>query len=132
MSIHLKLIGVVMIFLAIVHVIFPNYFKWKEELKELSLINKQLMYVHTFFVAFFVFLLGLLCLFSSVEDFKTPFGARIALGISLFWGMRLYFQFFVYSSTLWKGKLFETIIHILFSCLWVYFTAIFFLLFYQV
>jgi len=128
MNIHLKIVGIIMVFLAIVHVIFPHYFKWKEDLKSISLINQQLMYVHTFFVAFFVLLMGLLCLFSVPEDYQTPIGSKLALGISVFWAVRLFFQFFVYSSKLWKGKLFETIIHILFSCLWVYFTSIFFLL----
>jgi hypothetical protein len=131
MDIHLKIIGIIMVVLGIIHVIFPRYFNWKEDLKSISLINQQLMYVHTFFIGFFVFLLGLLCLFSSVEDFKSPIGNKIALGISIFWGVRLFFQFFVYSSELWKGKLFETIVHVLFSCLWVYFTVVFFLLFYS-
>lgn len=130
MDIHLKIVGIIMVILGIIHVIFPRYFNWKEDLKSISLINQQLMYVHTFFVAFFVFLLGLLCLFSPKADFNTPIGSKIALGISIFWGVRLFFQFFVYSSKLWKGKLFETIVHILFSCLWTYFTIIFFLLFY--
>ncbi|KOY85171.1 hypothetical protein AD998_02495 [bacterium 336/3] len=131
MDIHLKIIGIIMVVLGIIHVIFPRYFNWKEDLKSISLINQQLMYVHTFFIGFLVFLLGLLSLFSTQADFNTPIGSKIALGVSIFWGVRLFFQFFVYSSKLWKGKLFETIVHVLFSCLWVYFTVVFFLLFYS-
>ena len=34
--IHLKIIGVVLISLSFIHVIFPSYFKWKDELKEMT------------------------------------------------------------------------------------------------
>ena len=111
--------------LALVHIIFPKYFNWKEELKSLSLINKQMMTVHTFFVALVVFLMGLLCLTSSTELVETRLGKTISLGLAIFWSLRLIIQFFGYSSKLWKGKLFETIIHILFSGLWIYLSVIF-------
>tara|TARA_R110000737_G_scaffold217581_1_gene233983 strand:- start:720 stop:905 length:186 start_codon:yes stop_codon:yes gene_type:complete len=48
MEVHLKIIGVLLMALALVHIIFPKYFNWKEELKSLSLINKQMMTIHTF------------------------------------------------------------------------------------
>jgi len=65
MEVHLKTIGVVLIMLSIVHVIFPKYFNWKKELASLSLINKQMMEVHTFFIALTVFLMGILCFTNS-------------------------------------------------------------------
>jgi hypothetical protein len=37
----------------------------------------------------------------------------------------------VYSSILWKGKTFETAMHILFSILWVYLSIIYFLIFWN-
>lgn len=115
--------------LALVHLIFPNYFSWKDELKKLSLVNRQMMEVHTFFIAFIVFLMGLLCVTSYTDLIQTTLGKRIALGLSVFWGVRMLFQFFVYSSQLWKGKKFETIVHIVFSLLWAYLTTIFFLVY---
>ncbi|MDX1959821.1 MAG: hypothetical protein SFU98_14715 [Leptospiraceae bacterium] len=127
MEIQLKLIGVILILLALVHGIFPRYFDWKEELKNLSLINRQLMWVHTFFIAVTVFLIGILCLLSSNDLVNTSFGRKISLGLSAFWTLRLYFQFFVYSSELWKGKLFETVVHILFSIFWFYISLVFLL-----
>ena len=114
-----------LIILAIVHAAFPRRFKWKDELSSLSLINRQMMVVHTFFIALTLLLMGALCIYNSNEIINTPFGRIIALGMFIFWGVRLVFQFFVYSSDLWKGKKFETLIHILFSLLWLYFTAIF-------
>ncbi len=125
MYIHLKIIGVLLIALALIHIVFPKYFNWKKELKSLSLINKQIMTVHTFFIAFTVFLMGLLCLTSSTELIETHLGKKILLGLGIFWVVRLFVQFFVYSSDLWRGKKIETLIHILFSILWIYFSAIF-------
>lgn len=125
MEIHYKIIGVILIVLAFVHVIFPKYFNWEKELKSLSLINQQMMKVHTFFIALVVFLIGLLCLTSSEELIHTALGKKISLGFGIFWGFRFLIQFFGYSSKLWKGKKFETIIHITFSLLWTYFTYIF-------
>lgn len=126
MGIHYKIIGIILIILALIHVIFPKYFHWREELKSLSLINRQMMEVHTFFIAFFVFLMGLLCFFESHDLIYTRLGKIISFGFGIFWLTRLIFQFFVYSPKLWKGKRFETIVHIVFSLLWAYLTVVFF------
>ena len=125
MEIHFKAIGILLMLLSISHVIFPRYFDWKEELKSLSLINRQMMIVHTFFVALAVFLMGLLCITSSSELVHTTLGKSVSLGLGVFWLIRLLVQFFGYSSLLWKGKKFETFIHILFSLLWLYISIVF-------
>tara|TARA_R110002072_G_scaffold21319_2_gene75882 strand:+ start:1153 stop:1548 length:396 start_codon:yes stop_codon:yes gene_type:complete len=130
MQIHLIIIGILLIALALVHIIFPKYFNWNKELKSLSLINRQMMTVHTFFIAFTVFLMGLLCLTSSNELIETILGKKISLGLGIFWTVRLYIQFFGYSTDLWKGKKLETSIHILFSIFWVYFSSIFLINYY--
>ena len=124
---QIKVIGGLLIILALLHAWFPAYFKWKQDLSSLMLINRQIMQVHMFFIALGVFLMGILCLQSSHELLYTPLGRRLLLGMSIFWGLRLTFQFFVYSSRLWKGKLFETTIHVLFSLFWMYVTVVFLL-----
>jgi len=125
MDIQIRIAGIILISLSLVHIIFPKYFNWKQELESLSLINKQMMIVHTFFVALFVLLMGVLCLVSTKELIETNLGKTISLGFAIFWTIRLYIQFFGYSSSLWKGKRFETIVHILFSVLWLYFSLVF-------
>ena len=130
MQIHINIIGILLIALALVHIIFPKYFNWNKELKSLSLINRQMMAVHTFFIAFTVFLMGLLCLTSSNELVETNLGKKISLGLGIFWTVRLLIQFFGYSTDLWKGKKLETSIHILFSIFWIYFSSIFLLNYY--
>lgn len=125
METHLKIIGFFLIFLAVVHIFFPKYFKWKSELQSLSLINRQMMIVHTFFIALVVLLMGLLCLFSPKELIETELGKTISLGFGVFWSIRFIIQFVGYSSKLWRGKKFETIIHVIFSLLWAYLSIVF-------
>lgn len=131
MLIHITIIGWILVALALVHVIFPNYFNWDEDLKNCSLINKQIMSVHTFFIAVTVFLIGVLCITSAELLLETELGKRVLLGLGIFWGLRLYAQFFMYSSDLWKGKKFETVVHIVFSILWFYVTTVFIISYFQ-
>ena len=125
MYIHFKISGIILIILALAHVIFPKYFNWKDDLKSLSLVNRQVMIIHTFFIALIVFLMGLLCLTSTIDLIETTLGKTLSLGLGMFWSIRLFIQFFGYSKALWKGKRFETIIHILFSGLWGYLSILF-------
>jgi len=125
MHLHLKIIGALLIILALVHIVFPKYFNWEKELGSLSLINRQMITVHTFFIALTIFLMGLLCLTSSGDLVETNLGKKISLGLGIFWIIRLIIQFFGYSSKLWKGKAFETTVHILFVFLWTYLSFIF-------
>jgi hypothetical protein len=125
MHLHLKITGTLLIILALVHSVFPKYFNWGKELSSLSLINRQMITVHTFFIALTIFLMGLLCLTSSNDLLETSLGKKISLGLGIFWTLRLIIQIFGYSSKLWKGKAFETTVHILFSFLWTYLSFIF-------
>jgi hypothetical protein len=108
MELQLKIIGFLLIVLAIAHVIFPKYFDWKSQLSTLSLMNREMMYIHTFFIAFTVLLMGILCITSSPELVMTHLGNKICLGLGIFWGTRFLIQF-----------------HVLFSLLWGYLTFIF-------
>jgi hypothetical protein len=120
MEVHLKIIGCLLLGLAGIHIIFPKYFHWNTELRSLSLINRQMMKTHTFFIALTVFLMGILCLTSATELTETNLGKKISLGLGIFWLIRLVIQFFGYSPKLWRGKLFETTMHIFFTLLWAY------------
>jgi len=126
MEIHIKIIGLLLIPLSMIHVIFPKYFNWEKELSALSLINRQMTYVHTFFIALIILLMGILCLTSAEELIHTHLGQKISLGLSIFWVLRLFIQFFGYSPVLWKGKLFETAVHIFFIVMWGYMSLVFF------
>jgi hypothetical protein len=125
MDIHLKVVGSLLILLSLMHIIIPKFFKWDQEVTTLTLITRQILYVHTFFIAFILMLMGLLCIGYSNELLRNPLGKILSLGLSCFWLTRLFFQFFVYSPKLWRGKRFETTMHVVFSLAWVYFTGVF-------
>ncbi|WP_409151251.1 hypothetical protein [Sphingobacterium sp. BS-2] len=120
MELQIKIIGYLLMVLACVHVIFPKYFGWKEDLAPLQQINRSMMKVHTFFIALTVFLMGLLCVTSSQDLLQTELGRKLCLGLGVFWLIRLFFQFFIYPSILWKGKKLETIIHIVAIVFWIF------------
>ena len=120
LELQLRLSAGLLILLALTHVLFPRRFGWREELPRLSLINRQMMKVHTFFIAPTVFLMGVLCLSSARELIATALGRRVAGGLALFWFVRLLVQFFGYSS-----KRRETIIHRVFTAVWLYLALLF-------
>lgn len=123
----LQITGALLIALGLAHAAFPRHFRWHEETAGLSLLTRQILYVHTAFIGLTVFLIGLLCATCAPELANTPLGRRISLGLAAFWGIRLAVQFFGYSPKLWRGKPFETAMHILFSLFWVWLTSLFLL-----
>ncbi|KFF01482.1 hypothetical protein [Chryseobacterium luteum] len=131
MELQLQITGMLLIALAFIHIIFPKYFNWEKELRSLSLINREMMRVHTLFIALTVFLMGLLCVTSPHELTEPGLGKKIALGLAVFWTTRLFIQFFGYSSELWKGKAFETVTHIIFSLFWIYISVLFWIIYFQ-
>jgi hypothetical protein len=125
MQTPLEITGILLMGLALLHAIFPRYFRWREETAGLSLLTRQILHIHTFFIALTVLLMGLLCVTSAADLIGTPLGRRICLGLAVFWGIRLAIQFFGYSSKLWRGKAFETLAHIAFTLFWTWLTALF-------
>ena len=125
-SLHLKIVGLSLMLLALFHVVLPKRFDWQKELALLSLFNRQVMYVHTFFIALVVLMFGALTFFFTAELLaKNSLAQVILAGFAGFWAIRLFVQLFVYDAALWRGKRFETIAHILFTIYWVYCTAIY-------
>ncbi|MCE9598690.1 MAG: hypothetical protein K8S54_12035 [Spirochaetia bacterium] len=119
MTYLIQIAGILQIALAVLHLLFPARFNWREETARLSLLNRQIFYVHTFFVCLILVLFGLLSIFFADElMLPQPLSKAVSGGISVFWLCRLLAQLFVYDSSLWKGKTFETVVHFAFILLW--------------
>ena len=86
MELHLRIIGIGLVALALIHVIFPRYFNWREELAGLSLVNREMMKIHTFFIALALLLMGVLCYTEPAALVRTELGRTICLGLAIFWG----------------------------------------------
>ena len=126
LSILLRIAGAGLILLTFVHIPIGRTLNWKEDARKLSPVNEQVFHVHTFFLCLVIFMMGLPCLLMpSIFLEKSPAGFWVAGSFAVFWGARLYFQFFVYRSDLWRGKRIETFVHGLFAVIWTSLTALF-------
>ncbi len=115
--------GVLLILLALLHLSFPKRFNWREEFRSVSLLSRQMFYVHTGFIGLVVFLNGLLFLFLAPELLtRTSLSSGILGGVTVFWATRFVIQFWGYSADLWRGKRFETTIHVVATLVWTYLT----------
>ena len=125
-AMHLKVAGVGTIVLALAHLAFPRRLEWREELARLSLLNRQIFWVHTFFVCLVLVMMGLLSVLATdLLLAPTPLARWVVGGFAVFWGARLFVQWFVYDSRLWRGNRLYTQVHVLFSAGWVYLTWVY-------
>jgi hypothetical protein len=93
LGLHLHLAGVVLVTLGAVHVGLPRMLGWSHDLAPLSPLNRQVSYVHTFFVGLTCALWGLLPLTAGdalVE--RHPVTRMLLVGAVVFWGARLAVQ----------------------------------------
>lgn len=126
LTIHLKLVGLLILGLCVLNFFLPRRFNWKEELARLSLINRQIFLVHCAFIVLTCAMFGVLSLFfTGLLLEPTPLARLVLIGLTTFWTLRLFMQLFVYSPDLWRGKRFETAMHVVFTGMWAYFAAVY-------
>ena len=121
---NLQAAGVAQVLIALLHFRFEKHFLWKQELSTINLLTRQIFYVHTFFVALVVFLMGLLGIFCAKELVEcTKLASALNIGLLLFWLTRLYVQFFVFKPEIWKENLYYTVIHYVLALIWFWFST---------
>lgn len=124
LSMHLQIVGVLLVLLGVSHTFFNRYFGWGQELASVSLFTRRVFYVHTFFIAFGVVLAGAVSFFYADALLRPGALSRAILaGMAAFWLCRLLAQFFAYDSAIWRGNRFRTVMHAVFSLFWSYVTA---------
>lgn len=122
----LRLAGVSLILLSALHLIFPARFEWPTDLAKLTLLNRQIFVVHCFFICLFLTLTGLLCaLRPELLLDGSPLARLVTGGLAIFWFFRLLAQWCFYDWSLWRGKRFETTVHLCFTLLWITYCTIF-------
>ena len=65
LALHLKFTGAALIFLGVSHAFFGKRFNWAQETARLSPLNRQIFYVHTFFIALICVMMGVLALLGT-------------------------------------------------------------------
>jgi hypothetical protein len=121
----IRIMGLSQVGVALMHLGFPRRFQWQKELPKLSLLNKQMFEVHTLFVALSVALMGCIALFfpSALLE-KSQLAPLVWIASLLFWAVRWFAQFFIYSPQLWRGNRLNTIAHIAFALLWTFYVSV--------
>ena len=126
LELHLRIAGAVLLLLAAAHVFFPKQLGWKEDLAKLTLLNRQVFLVHVGFIMLILILFGVLALGFAADLVAPSRLAKAVLGgLTLFWGLRLITQQFIYDRSLWRGNRRNTVLHVLATLLWCYLTVVF-------
>lgn len=126
LELHLRIAGALLLLLTLVHVPMPRELRWKEDLAKLMPVNRQVFLVHNAFIVLTLVLMGSLALVYAPELAAGGRLARAVLGgLAIFWGLRFLTQQLVYDRRLWKGNPRYTAVHVVFTLLWLYLTAVF-------
>jgi len=122
--IHLQIVGILLMLLGLSHVLFNRFFGWEQELVAVSLLTRQVFFVHNFFIGLAVVLGGAASFFCANALLRPGILSRALLaGMATFWLCRLLAQFVAYDSAIWRGDRFRTLMHVACSLLWCYVTA---------
>lgn len=126
LAILLRIAGGGLILLALIHIPLAKSLNWKGDIPKLTPVNAAIFHVHNFFICLILVIMGVPSLLDpGVFLVPTRAGAWLAWSFALFWGFRLYFQWFVYSADLRRGKRLETAIHWWFTFIWIGLTGVF-------
>jgi hypothetical protein len=121
LQLHVQIVGALLLSLGIAHSLFSRYFGWEKELVSLSVLTRRIFWVHCFFIALILAMLGVCSLFyTDVLLEPTPLSRVLLVGIVAFWLCRLAIQFLVYDSAIWRGRPFYTFMNVVFSLFWFY------------
>jgi hypothetical protein len=125
-SLSLRIAGLVILALAAAYPIYPRYFRWREELQAVSLLTRQIFFVHCGFIVMLLILQGIL-LVAAPDALLDSSAAALALlmGMTTFWVYRLIAQLFIYDRRLWVGHRLNTVVHVVFTAIWCYLSAVF-------
>jgi len=126
LTLSLRIAGVGLILLSILHVPIGRHLQWREDIARLTPVNASVFRVHTFFICLVLVIMGLPCLFDP-RVFLEPSraGTWVSWSFAGFWAIRLYCQWFVYEADLWQNKRLETCIHWVFSFTWAALAGLF-------
>ena len=123
---HLRIAGVLLLFLVGLNAVLPKRFHWKDELARLSLVNRQIFVVHCMFIGLMLAMMGVLSIvYTDALLQPTPLAIPVLAGLFTFWSVRLFIQWFYYDRKLWVGHPFNTFVHFAFTGLWIYFSTVY-------
>jgi hypothetical protein len=121
LHLHLQIVGTLLAALGLSHVFFNRIFGWDRELAAVSLLTRRVFFVHTFFIGLGVVMAGAItALYAGDLLMPSPLSRGLLACSLVFWLCRLVTQLFVYDKEIWRGHAFFSVMHVLFSILWIY------------
>jgi hypothetical protein len=124
--VHLHIVGIVMAWLVVVNLCVPRRFHWRDEMARLSLLNRQIFEAHAFFLVLTLALFSALLLTCGEALLEpTRLSRAMLIGLTIFWSLRMVMQWAFYSPAIWRGHRFNTVMHYLFSAIWIYVSSVF-------
>ena len=122
----LRVAAIGLVTLAVLHAGFPRWFGWRAQLAGLTLLNRQLVHVHTLFIGAMLVLFGALTYVAAgALDERSPLLRALFLGFAAFWLLRLLVQLFVFDPRLWRGHGGRTLLHALATLIWAGLTGLY-------
>ena len=125
-ALHLRLVGLLLTAVGLAHLALPRALGWGGEMRRLSLVNRQVAYVHAFFIGLACVQFGLLAWLGAGQLLAgSPLARGVLLAAAVFWGCRLGAQLVVFDPALWRGRRLTVLGHVAFVVLWAYVTGVF-------
>ena len=123
-TLNLTIAGAVLVALGALHIALPAVLGWRRELAAASQLNREISYVHCFFIGLACVLWGLLPLTAAGQLLQPGHLTRLVLiGAVVFWASRLIIQLAVFNrharqSAAWLA------LCVAGTALWLYLTAV--------
>src|SRR4051812_18692773 len=80
-ELHLRIVGVLLLALVALNLYVPRRFNWRDELRALSLLNRQIFQVHAAFICIMLAMFAALALFYSSDLLEPTPLARAVLAL---------------------------------------------------
>jgi hypothetical protein len=124
LELNLTIAGAILLGLGILHVALPVVLRWREEFAAVSVLNREVSYVHCFFIGLACLLWGLLPLIAGKSLLAAGPVTRLVLaGAVIFWGSRLIIQLVVFNRHAGRSAGWR-ILSVSGTAMWLYLTAV--------
>lgn len=98
LPLHLTVVGVLLVALGAVHLVLPRTLRWDADLQAVSILNRQVSYVHCYFIGLACLLWGLLPIAAGPALLQpNPVTRLVLIGAVAFWASRLVIQLAVFN-----------------------------------
>jgi len=101
--------------IAVINLFLVRLMRWEEDLARMSLLVREVFWIHGWFISAMLTLFGILTLRFAAEMSagENPVLQWLAGAIGIFWALRAVLQVTHYSPSHWRGQPGRTLIHIL-------------------